>query len=112
MPIGRWRPRPSRHSTTCESPPSACVAGSSSPAPAFGEEARTAGNAAKQPQSVLGDLHDCDLMLAKVEGVGSLTPLLRSRRQGHFHRFSWGARQAAAGQGVWADLERTTLISR
>jgi CHAD domain-containing protein len=44
-------------------------------APCLGEEAEAARSAAKRLQSVLGDLHDCDLMLAKVEQIGSVAAL-------------------------------------
>lgn len=73
--------------------------------PCIGEEARTARQAAKELQAVLGDLHDCDLMLSKVGGIESLATVLRSRRERHFHQFValW---QAAASQGTWAALER------
>ncbi len=40
--------------------------------PCLGEEAADARRAAKELQSVLGDLHDCDLMLIRVEGIESL----------------------------------------
>lgn len=72
--------------------------------PCIGEEANTARKAAKELQSVLGDLHDCDLMLAKVEGIETLTAVLRARRENNFHHFVelW---QAAASKGTWASLE-------
>jgi CHAD domain-containing protein len=72
--------------------------------PCVGEEARAAHRAAKELQSVLGDLHDCDLMLPKVEGIESLTAILRERRQRLFHDFVelW---QAEASKGTWAALE-------
>ena len=40
--------------------------------PCFGAEAEAARGAAKELQTVLGDIHDCDLMLPKVEGIESL----------------------------------------
>ena len=72
--------------------------------PCIGEEAHAARKAAKQLQSALGDLHDCDLMLAKVRGVESLAPVLRKRRERHFHDFVelW---QAETSKGTWAALE-------
>lgn len=72
--------------------------------PCFGEEARAARRASKQLQSVLGDLHDCDLMLPKVERIESLAATLRDRRERRFHDFValW---QAAASKGTWAALE-------
>lgn len=73
--------------------------------PCIGEEAKAARDAAKQLQSVLGDLHDCDLMLPKVEQIGSAVVLLRERRKRLFHEFVelW---QAEASKGTWAALER------
>jgi CHAD domain-containing protein len=71
--------------------------------PCLGEEARAARDAAKRLQSVLGDLHDCDLMLAKVEHIGSVAPVLRQRRGRLFHDFVelW---QAETSRGTWAAL--------
>jgi len=73
-------------------------------APCLGEEAEEARRAAKQLQTVLGDLHDCDLMLAKVEHVGSVAAILYERRERFFHEFVelW---QAEASKGAWAALE-------
>ena len=73
--------------------------------PCLGEEAERARETAKQLQSVLGDLHDCDLMLGKVEGIGSVEAVLRERRERLFHEFVelW---QAETSKGTWAALER------
>jgi CHAD domain-containing protein len=73
-------------------------------APCLGEEAETARGAAKNLQSVLGDLHDCDLMLTKVERIGSVEAVLRQRRECLFHDFVelW---QAEASKGTWAALD-------
>jgi CHAD domain-containing protein len=73
--------------------------------PCLGKEAETARRAVKRLQSVLGDLHDCDLMLTKVESIDSVTALLRERRQRLFYDFVelW---QAEASRGTWAALER------
>jgi len=73
--------------------------------PCIGEEAKVARDAAKQLQSVLGDLHDCDLMLPKVERIDSAAALLSERRERLFHEFTelW---QADASKGVWTTLER------
>jgi CHAD domain-containing protein len=70
----------------------------------LGEEAEEARRAAKQLQSVLGDLHDCDLMLPKVEGIASAEMILRKGRERLFHEFVelW---QAEASKGTWAALE-------
>lgn len=75
-------------------------------APCLGGEAKAARDAAKRLQSVLGDLHDCDLMLAKVESIGSVAALLHERRERLFHDFVelW---QAEASRGTWAALETT-----
>ncbi len=72
--------------------------------PCLGDEAEQARQAAKQLQSVLGDLHDCDLMLSKVEGIGSVEAILRERRQRLFCEFAelW---QAEASRGTWAALD-------
>lgn len=72
--------------------------------PCIGGEAKAARDAAKQLQSVLGDLHDCDLMLPKVEQIGSAAALLRERRNRLFHDFV-GLWQAEASKGTWAALE-------
>jgi CHAD domain-containing protein len=74
--------------------------------PCIGEEAKAARDAAKQLQSVLGDLHDCDLMLPKVDQIGSAAVLLRERRERLFQQFvrQW---QAEASKGTWAALERS-----
>jgi CHAD domain-containing protein len=75
--------------------------------PCIGDEARAAHRAAKELQSVLGDLHDCDLMLPKVEGIGSLDATLSERRERLFHDFValW---QAEVGKGTWAGLEHVS----
>ncbi len=69
----------------------------------IGAEAKAARDAAKRLQSVLGDLHDCDLMLPKVEGIESLAAILRDRRERLFHDFValW---QAEVSKGTWAAL--------
>jgi CHAD domain-containing protein len=53
----------------------------------LGEGAVEARKAAKELQSVLGDIHDCDGMLIRVEGIRSLETLLRTRRELLFARF-------------------------
>ena len=72
--------------------------------PCIGEEAKLARDAAKQLQSALGDLHDCDLMLPKVEQIGSAAALLHERRNRLFHDFVelW---QAETSKGTWTALE-------
>jgi CHAD domain-containing protein len=61
----------------------------------FGVAAADARRVAKELQGVLGDIHDCDVMLPKVEGIGSLEALLRTRRELLFIRFRelWGAEE-------------------
>ena len=72
-------------------------------APCLGEQAEVAQGAVKNLQSVLGNLHDCDLMLTKVDGIGSVSAVLRERRERLFHDFVelW---QAEASRGTWASL--------
>lgn len=72
--------------------------------PCIGAEAKAARDAAKRLQKVLGDLHDCDLMLPRVEGIESLAAILRDRREGLFRDFVelW---QAEASKGTWDSLE-------
>jgi len=73
--------------------------------PCFGAEAKAARDAAKRLQEVLGELHDCDVMLPRAEGVESLCHLLHTRRELLFRRFRelW---QAELDEGTWAALER------
>ncbi len=56
--------------------------------PCFGAEAKAVRDAAKWLQGVLGDIHDCDVMLARGEGIESLCTLLRTRRELLFRQFS------------------------
>ena len=53
----------------------------------FGPEADAARAAAKELQGVLGEIHDCDVMLPKIAGIGSLETLLRTRRELLYARF-------------------------
>ncbi len=71
----------------------------------FGADAVAARRAAKELQGVLGDIHDCDVMLPRAEGIESLSTLLRTRRELLFRRFHdlW---QAEVSKGTWAALER------
>jgi CHAD domain-containing protein len=73
-------------------------------APCFGPEASAARDAAKQLQSVLGEIHDCDVMLPQVWGIESLRDLLRTRRELLFKRFAdlW---RRESEQGTWTALE-------
>jgi CHAD domain-containing protein len=72
--------------------------------PCLGEEGETACRAAKQLQSVLGDLHDCDLMLTKVKHISSVAGAMRARRRRLFQDFVelW---QSEVSKGTWAALE-------
>ena len=72
----------------------------------IGPEAEQARDAAKALQGVLGEIHDCDTMLPRAEGIESLEMLLRTRRELQFERFHrlW---QAQAQSGVWVVLDRT-----
>jgi CHAD domain-containing protein len=74
-------------------------------APCLGEEAEAARGAAKRLQSTLGNLHDCDLMLTKVERIDSVAVLLGERRSRLFHEFAelW---RSETSKGTWATLER------
>jgi CHAD domain-containing protein len=74
--------------------------------PCFAAEAPAARRAARQLQALLGDLHDCDVMLARAEGIESLTVLLQTRREELFRRFE-DLCQATARKGTWAALERS-----
>jgi CHAD domain-containing protein len=72
--------------------------------PCFGPEAAAARDAAKRLQGVLGDIHDCDVMLPRAWGIESLRDLLRTRRELLFRRFLelWREQQE---EGTWAALE-------
>jgi CHAD domain-containing protein len=74
--------------------------------PCLGGEAKAARGAAKRLQSALGDLHDCDLMLTKVEHIDSVAAALRQRRERLFHDFVelW---QAEASKGTWTALDHS-----
>ena len=73
--------------------------------PCFGPEAKAARDAAKRLQGVLGEIHDCDVMLPRAAGVESLCTLLRTRRELLFRRFGelW---RAELDGGTWAALKR------
>lgn len=79
----------------------------------FGRPADTARRRAKELQDLLGELHDCDVMLPRVQrhaeehhGLDVLTALIVARRDLFFDRFTaFWARQEASG--TWARLEQT-----
>jgi CHAD domain-containing protein len=70
----------------------------------FGPEAAEARRFAKRLQTVLGDLHDCDVMLPSAAGIDSLETLLLTRRELLFKEFTelWGERAEA----TWLALHR------
>lgn len=72
----------------------------------FGAEAAAAREVARDLQGVLGDIHDCDVMLPRADGIESLQALLRARRERLFDRFH-GLLQTEASKGTWAALERS-----
>jgi CHAD domain-containing protein len=73
--------------------------------PCFGSEAKAARDAAKRLQGVLGEIHDCDVMLPEVEGIESLSDLLRTRRELLYRQFRDLWREGAE-KGTWSALER------
>jgi len=75
-------------------------------APCLGPEAERARDAAKALQGGLGEIHDCDTMLPRAEGIESLQMLLQTRRELHYRSFRelW---QAQAQSGVWSVLQET-----
>ncbi|HWM55542.1 MAG TPA: CHAD domain-containing protein [Solirubrobacterales bacterium] len=72
----------------------------------FGGDAVTARRAARELQGVLGEVHDCDVLLPRAAGIESLEALLRTRRALLFRRFH-DLVQAQASQGTWAALEQS-----
>lgn len=72
--------------------------------PCLGEEASAARAAAKRLQGVLGDLHDCDLMLPKLEPIPSTAALMRRRRE-RLHRDFVALWQSETSKATWAALE-------
>jgi CHAD domain-containing protein len=75
--------------------------------PCLGAGAPAARDAAKRLQGVLGEIHDCDVMLPRAEGIESLEDLLRTRRELLFRRFVELWREEE-DQGTWAELDRFT----
>jgi CHAD domain-containing protein len=74
--------------------------------PCFGPAAADARRAARELQGILGEIHDCDVMLPRADGIESLQTLLRTRRELLFARFRelW---RAEADRGTWTALERS-----
>ncbi|MFI5028100.1 MAG: CHAD domain-containing protein [Solirubrobacterales bacterium] len=64
----------------------------------LGPEAEALRETAKQLQEVLGEIHDCDVMLPRVANVESVEALLRTRRELLFARFRelWRAEEPLA----------------
>jgi CHAD domain-containing protein len=64
--------------------------------PCFGPEGERARRLARELQGVLGEIHDCDVMLPKVAGIDSVEALLRTRRELLHARFRelWGGPEA------------------
>ena len=54
---------------------------------------------------MLGEIHDCDVMLPKVAGIGSLESLLRTRRELLYARF-------VRSVGRWKPSDGFTRLSR
>jgi CHAD domain-containing protein len=77
--------------------------------PCFGVEAETARKAAKELQGVLGEIHDCDVMLPSAAAIDSLRTLLQTRRELLFQRFRtlW---LNEFEHGTWSALERALQL--
>lgn len=71
----------------------------------IGAEAEAALEAAKELQGLLGEIHDCDVMLPSAGGIESLEILLRTRRELLLRRFQefWAAESE---RGTWLALEQ------
>lgn len=72
----------------------------------FGPEALAAQRAAKALQSVLGEIHDCDVMLPRASEIASLQDLLRTRRELLHRNFRelWKREERSE---TWAGLRRS-----
>ncbi len=70
----------------------------------FGAAGSAARDLAKELQTVLGEMRDCDAMLPRAAGIESLESLLRTRRELLYARFRklWLSEGAMS---VWAALE-------
>jgi CHAD domain-containing protein len=74
--------------------------------PCIGPEAEAAGRVVKELQSLLGEIHDCDVMLPRAEGIESLQILLRTRRELLLRHFRELWLTESEG-GTWLALERS-----
>lgn len=70
----------------------------------IGASAEPARRAAKEIQSVLGDLHDCDVIMPRVEAIPSLADAIRERREALFCAFAELWRDEAI-RDTWAALQ-------
>jgi CHAD domain-containing protein len=77
--------------------------------PCLGPEADVARRLAKRLQDVLGDLHDCDVMLSSAAGIPSLETLLRTRRELLLKEFGELWREQA--EATWLGLERALALA-
>jgi CHAD domain-containing protein len=74
----------------------------------FAPEGEAARGVAKELQGVLGEIHDCDVMLPRVAGIASLESLLQTRRELLHARFRalWAAPETKSA------LEGLSRVSR
>lgn len=72
--------------------------------PCVGDAAEPARRAAKEIQSVLGDVHDCDVIMPRVEAIPSLVRTVQARRKRLFGEFVrlW---ESEMGESTWAALD-------
>lgn len=69
--------------------------------PCLGPEARGAQRAARELQTVLGGMHDCDEMLPRAQGIPTLEVVLRTRRELLLRRFL----------EIWAGVDEGALVA-
>jgi len=73
--------------------------------PCIGEPAEPARLAAKKLQSALGDLHDCDVIMPRVEAIPSLAVVVLARRECLFGAFAELWRDETI-RDAWAALKK------
>jgi CHAD domain-containing protein len=75
----------------------------------LGAAAEPARATAKELQGLLGELHDCDVMAPRAEGIDSVEALLRTRRELLYRRFVelWRGDET---QDVLDRLSRVSLV--